>query len=505
MDDLLRQVLGAPVGLRITTAMTAKPTPEGLKGGFPHARPEVQESGSMDVALEAWVAKAVPSWTATRREALMTRIGWRGGEVPTLEEIGLQLDLTRERVRQLQVKLEGRLERVKPPDSEPFRRMAQLIADHRHTPTQSAGRLLQEHGLMRAAPLDPALSLLLRLLGESELFASYQTRLRERQPQLKEALRTAKDLTRSVGVACLEWVIDDSGGSHDAAVLERELKLTVWCHFLDGEWFWDPKTAPGRNRLVNVTTKMLAACGPLRLREIRDGLDRNFRLGRLTHLPSVHALRLFFRHHPDFLIDGDDLVGSVLPLDPERELETTDLVLYHILRDAPDGFLDRAELFRQATAAGMNQNTFSVFSSYSPILDNPVQDRWVLRGTDVSPAALEAQRRSKKRRSGSDEWTDRGTLRVTRETPDYWSMVVSVPRALKAYIAGRTFRAVDVNGLDAGRIRCDENGTSWGYSGFLQTLGARAGDVLVVDFDLVGDSVTLILRRQVREADDGAG
>lgn len=484
--------------------MTAKPTTDGLKGGFPQARSEAQESCSMDVALVAWVAKAVPSWTATRREALMTRIGWRGGEVPTLEEIGLHLDLTRERVRQLQVKLEGRLERVEPPDVEPFRRMAQLIADHRHTPTQSAGRLLQEHELVSAPLPDQGLTLLLRLLGESELFASYQTRLREQQPQLKEALRMAKDLTRSVGVACVEWVTDDGGGSLDAAVLERELKRTVWCRFLDAEWFWDPKTPPGRNRLVNVTTKMLAACGPLHLREVRDGLDRNFRLGRLTHLPSLHALRLFFRDHADFQIDGDDLVASVLPLDPERELETIELILYHILRGAPDGFLDRGELFRQATAAGMNQNTFSVISSYSPILDNPVQDRWILRGSDVSPAVLEAQRRFKKRRFAYDEWTDRGTLRVARETSGYWNMVVSVPRALKAYVAGRTFRAVDENGVEAGRVRCDENGTSWGYSGFLQTLGVRDGDVLVVDFDLVRNLVTLILRRQDREGDNGA-
>jgi len=58
------------------------------------------------------------------------------------------------------------------------------------------------------------------------------------------------------------------------------------------------------------------------------------------------------------------------------------------------GFLDRTELLRQATEAGINQNTFAVYSSYSPILDNPVTDRWVLRGADVSPAAMEAYQSS---------------------------------------------------------------------------------------------------------------
>lgn len=227
----------------------------------------------------------------------------------------------------------------------------------------------------------------------------------------------------------------------------------------------------------------------------QGGLDRSVRIGRLPHLPSLYALRLFYRDHPDFEVDARDVVTSGRPLDPDDELDGTELIFYRILRDALDGFLDRASLFRKAIDAGMNQNTFSVYSSYSPILDSPMQDRWVLRGTDVSPAALEARRSPRRRRYAHDEWTSRGTLRLERETTYNWSLVTNVSKALKPYVAGRVFEAIDGAGASAGRVRWDENGASWGYSVFLQRVQAKGGDVLIADFNLVEGSVTLCLRR----------
>lgn len=449
----------------------------------------------LDRALEAWVASAAPTWTGSRRGAVMARIGWRGSRVPTLDEVGVSLGLTRERVRQLQKKLIGRLERVRPPETEALQLAVQLISDYRGDARPKPGWLLQEHDLV-AEPLPEAgLTLLFRLLGKPEVLSGYLETHYQNQPALREVVRVAKDLTRSVGVACLEWVKADGSQSLDDAAIRSELKAVSWCRWLDDDWFWDPKAPRGRNRLVNLSVKMLAACGPLELRELRGGLDRSFRLGRLPHLPSLHALRLFYRDHPDFDIDERDAVTSVRTLDPEEKLDRTELLFYRILRDAPDGFLDRATLFRQATDAGMNQNTFSVYSSYSPILDSPMQDRWVLRGTDVSPAALEAIRRPRRRRYAHNEWTAQGTLRLERETTYNWSLVTSVPKALKSYLAGRVFDAVDAAGVAAGQVRWDEDGVSWGYGPFLQRHAAEDGDVLIADFNLVEGWVALSLRR----------
>jgi hypothetical protein len=433
----------------------------------------------LDAALDDWVQDAVPEWKSARRRALMARIGWQGGRAPTLEEIGDREGLTRERIRQLQVILLKNLRSVHPVALEPFERATKLLKDHTSDPYCGPGQLLAEHGLVSVALPDTGVRLMFELLQRPEVYDTYQESLRAKAPELREALAVAKALTRSVGVASIEWVRTDSGTQLDPAALKRELDAAPWCEFLDGEWFWDPLTPDGRNRLVNVTRKMLAACGSLSLRTARGGLDRNLRVGRLTHLPSLEALRLFYRAHPTFELGDDDIVKSATWLDPDEQLDKTELTLYRILHSAKDGFLDRGELFRRATQAGMNPNTFSVYTSYSPILNNPMQDRWVLRGHDVSPAALEAKGKRRRRRHSADEWTERGTLRLERETPAYPSMVTSVGKALKPYLADREFQAFDSAGDTAGVVRWDENGTSWGYGAFLQTQVALEGDVLI--------------------------
>lgn len=304
------------------------------------------------------MSAAVPAWVASRRLAHLARIGWRGARIPTLDEVGQTEDLTRERVRQLQVKLEKRLGQTSPPSDEPIAQAAEMLQGW-DAPTVRAGELLRRSGLTAWSLPDKGLELMFQLTNRAEAFERYQLRLQELQPERKHALRTAKDLTRSVGVACVQWVSDDCEGVPTPASVRVELAAAEWCHFLDEDWFWAPDAPRGRVRLVNLATKMLAACGPLGLVEVRDGLDRQVRLGRMPHLPSVPALRLFFAAHPSFSIDARDEVTSLLLLDPERELDTTERTLFRILSDAPDGFLDRADFFHQAVAAGVNPNTFS--------------------------------------------------------------------------------------------------------------------------------------------------
>lgn len=433
----------------------------------------------------------------------MARIGWYGLSAPTLEDIGEREGLTRERIRQLQVKLERRLAQSNAPTNPAFDAAVDAVRDVQSVASRSIGQLLVTRGLLTHPLPDAGLELLFRLIGMGQLFEAYAEKYREQLPTLKEAIHLAKDLTRSVGVASVGWVADDHDGTVDLRVLQQALDEAPWCTRLDENWFWDPATPPGRNRLVNLSTKMLAACGDLDVRELRGGLERNVRLGRMPHLPSVHALRLFFDAHPDFTIDDSDVVSSAWRLNPDEELDTSELTLYRILSRAPNGFLDRATFFRQAMTAGMNPNTLSVYSSYSSILDNPIQDRWSLRGNRISPAALEAQRARRRRRWSSNEWTARGTLRLERETPDYWTIVVSVPRALSSYVADRSFHALDAEGRRVGHVKWDANGTSWGYSAFLQQAAARDGDILEADFDLVAASVRLSLRRGPSERDGG--
>ena len=269
----------------------------------------------------------------------MRRVGWLGEGCPTLEELGQDCGITRERVRQLQRKLVERLKRVGARNTPALRRAAQIVSDNRHEPEAPVGRLFHDAGLTASVLPDRGVDLLFDLIGLSEVLREYQGNLADRLPQHRLLLGLAKDLTRSVGVVSIDWVCDKAEQPMDLALIRQLLQEAPWIRSLDRNWFWDPGTPPGRNRLVNLTVKMLAACGPLQISDIRDGLDRQCRLGRLPHVPSPLALRLFYSAHPAFNLSEDDVVASVAILDPERLLDTNELTFYHILQAAPDGIL----------------------------------------------------------------------------------------------------------------------------------------------------------------------
>ena len=358
-------------------------------------------------ALHEWATHAAPTWSPERRHALLWRLGWIRCPQPTLEEVGRTQGLTRERIRQLESKLTLRLARTRRPASSAFDQAIAALRDTPEEPTSPPGRVLSARGLTDAPLPDKGVAELFALLGASEVFEDYQRRLEATVPRRLEAVHLAKALTRSVGVVSVEWVVADSDDV-EADAARAALQSEGWCRFLDNDWFWDPATPPGRNRLVNVTIKMLAACGPLTVSEIRGGLDRSYRFGRLPHVPSPNALRLFYAASPRFSLDARDVVHADRVLDPMVELDDTERTLYLILKASPRGVLDRAQFMRRGIAAGLNQNSLGVYSSYSPILDNPVQDCWVLRGSDVSPAVIEASRQPRRVRFHDELWLELG-------------------------------------------------------------------------------------------------
>ena len=81
-----------------------------------------------------------------------------------------------------------------------------------------------------------------------------------------------------------------------------------------------------------------------------------------------------------------------MPLDYRKELGETDRILVEVLRSSPAGVMDRVSFAIGCLARGMNENTFSIYSSYSCILEHLGIGIWKLRGVAVDPAAVEAVR-----------------------------------------------------------------------------------------------------------------
>lgn len=452
--------------------------------------------------MRDWILSAMPAMDSRRVGAMASRLGWSGSTPTTLEAAGRDLDVTRERVRQIQKKLEGRLAQTRAPNLRLLHRAAAHLAAS-DDPTLSPGAILKESGLAGTVLPTSGVRRFLELAHLSHVAQLDRALLEMEQWQTEVSLvvREARRLAGAVGVVSVDWLtpsLPDVDAPRDA--IRDSLEALGWVHFLDAEWFWSPRVPIRRNRLRNLLRKMLAACGPLAVGDIIGGLDRQRRLGRLPRVPSAQAIHLFAEAHPEFTVTPDGAISSSEHLDPIAELDVTEETLYLIIKATDDGFLDRRVFEEEAVARGINPNTFSVYTSYSPILDNPTIDRWALRGARISPAALAAHvTSSRQRRYLHTEWLPDGTLRIDRELPTLHSTVISIPTSLVRFVVGREFSATDASGSSLGSIRFNENGGSWGYSQFIESHRPHKGDIIRLDLNLAAGSVVLSCARRADE------
>lgn len=83
--------------------------------------------------------------------------------------------------------------------------------------------------------------------------------------------------------------------------------------------------------------------------------------------------------------------------------------------------------------------------------------------------------------------------------------MIGVPCTLKRYLVERSFQAVDkATRQTRGQVLINSHGSSFGYFPFLRRSGADAGDVLLAEFDLARETVTLSLEGEAALDDDAA-
>ena len=181
----------------------------------------------------------------------------------------------------------------------------------------------------------------------------------------------------------------------------------------------------------SLTRKMLSVAAPIELGSLREGVRREYRYrghrGVKTWallVPPRSVLRCYYKAHPEFEIDENDLVRPIEPLDYRTELALNDAILVDVLRSSPTCVLDRASLWRECERRAMNVNTFSLYLTYSPVIVHLGTDIWTLRGVRVDPTAVEALRqanalRQKEKRVLDHGWTADGQLWVATRLPEH--------------------------------------------------------------------------------------
>jgi hypothetical protein len=443
------------------------------------------------------------AWPTLRRETVLLRLGWQGQQ-QSLQSCGTALGISRQAAQRM---VERALQELQPLPTElagavgEAWRLAAAMAPARWTRVHE---LLIRNGYVKS--IAPAGFLSLGALATSSpplvVQNGYLLLDETSPPPVTRAMRLLRTKVRAGGVCRLQDVIDALGLSNMWSLEDFSLDVVEaeWPRFLFDDWVTENSPPSGRDRLANLTRKVLAACGEVSIEALSAGLERQVRFGRLPAVPPPKVLTSYLMNHGDFQVRGNAVAPS-RKLDPEQELSPTELVIWRRLRDASGGSLSRDELRTAALDAGVDVPAFASAVSYSPVIESRAHGLWGLRGTgslgteqdekarDENVVATRKVR-SRTARASRYTWDGQGRLVVTSILASPESTVVSIPSAVQVILEGREFEAIAEDGRSVGTVKV-RGGRSWGYDHFLASRRHQRGDVLTVTFDLSRRQSTL--------------
>lgn len=453
----------------------------------------LQEASSY--TLERELFDIIGSVTAgLRNRGLIALLwGWDGLGGTTLEAAGQAYGLTRERVRQIAAKAEGRLSQL--PVFAPSLGKARDVLISR-SPGLADDLECELVGLgisEKPFRLEGIVHALWLLYHEESLVLSVSGGKRTLSFRGdgeigSTVLRVARRMVAHWGVANLQDVGEEAGCNNErllTAVLEGESSFS----WLDRErgWFWfnDSRRNPLRTRI----RKVLAVADTITIGELRLAVSRPYRARGFS--PTRRVLREACSQMRGCTVQGD-LVTAVEPSMFLPALTSTERILVRALRES-GGLLDRPRLEEICREAGMNRSTFYVYIGYSPVVISYARGVYGLPGTPVPPgtiAALQPRRRTN-RVLADFGWTADGNVWLEyRLSPAMLANgSFAVPSSMSERLEG-DYSLLTPSAACSGEIRC-RGSRAWGIGKFLQRRGAEAGDVVTLVFDLRARTVTV--------------
>ena len=472
----------------------------------------------LDMALRDYLG-ALSRFKDQRLDMLLARFGWNGSPPLTLQECAETLSISRERVRQIQESLKKK--RPSHPIFLPALEHAlETLAEIAPIDVYKAAEKLMERGIA-TIPFSPegvlvaadfcGYSATFKLeLSHNGVYVITNSALAYASPVKSLATRLA-GACGSTNLAEVTAQALKEGISVNSGQVREVLKQHTSAQFLDEneEWFWMPDGNPHRNRLYNVTKRLLSVTSPLDLITIREGIRRQYLQRTISGtqsyaltVPPRSVLAAFYAANSAFVVEDDGQISSAVPLDYRKELGPTEQVFVEILRTTPTGLLDRQSFIKACDERGVNLNTVNAFLTFSPILQHVDTGIWGLRGAHVDPVSITMMRKSsglrtREHRTNDYGWTPNGHLWIATHLPSILiTYTLYIPSALGPYLYGQRFPILSIDGSAEGTVVVDDRGMSWGYGQFLSRHGADEDDILLVEFDLIHAQVTLKLETE---------
>lgn len=444
------------------------------------------EAEKLDEALLHLVRIILPTRHVT---AIAMRLGWDGMGGATLEEAGVVAGVTRERVRQIQIRLEEALETVTYIPA--LDRAIEALDQAADTFEPDAASLLRREGITFDNYLPAGVISAAKMLGRPYRFEVGPDKISVQLPGdtktkvFQRALKSLSNVNHIASVLELQARIFEAEGEEPSletvsAFLER-YPNAVWLDN-DHTWFW-VRQGEGRNRVVGQIRKMLAVAGSLSLETLREGVLRHHRT-RNTVLPQSVLIGLC--RAAGFQV-RDRVVSTSERIEVGKVLGGIETTIVDVLK-SHGGIMHGADLEDECLKRGVNRHSFWVYMTYSPVLERIAPSVYVLRGAEIDPAEvayLAGKDVPAEPALQDDGWTKDGAIwlgyRVKRNI--LASGVVSLPAGVRHMIGERRLELFAVDGTLVGTFVVSSTGNAWGLTPFIGRRGIEVGDALIIALD----------------------
>lgn len=391
--------------------------------------------------------RALAHWLmGDRNGAMMIRLlGWNGEAPKTLEEVGQEFGLTRERVRQLGVRFQRAASlRSVPPRSllKAYEAFAHLVPFHESEAEMMLDDVgagidgLHVGGILKAMELY-GVDTPYRVHGAGDMAGFLCDAASE-----ELGLRTVQEARRSTSrrgcfrLAALAAAVGERMGrtvTLDAVRRVIDAHRGVEWLDVDRQWGWAPDVS--RSRLFRVIRQVIAVAPCVSLADLRSAIRRDLHMEGFTPPKQVLEEILSRLSWTEYRGGSVRACGSIAGLVPGSN--------YAILRDVlaeAGGVMDRYSLIDACCRRGMNLNSCMQFLSYCPLvvpLDSLV---FSLIGTDVSPGTVERLRPegAAVRVAKDHGWTVDGLpwVAVTASRSVIVNGLINIPTGLQSYVNG---------------------------------------------------------------------
>jgi DNA-directed RNA polymerase alpha subunit len=351
--------------------------------------------------------------TERNTELLVKLWGWNGQAPRTLDSVGREFGLTRERVRQIERRASSRLSKRQ--IGAPILRAALAELESLVPDVESAlGIALRDRGICKtdfgSGSLQTAAQHLnVRWPFEYAVVGSRRILVLAGEGQkYREMVSLLRKRTSERGCVSLLSLASYLGlGEERLPGLRRTLEELAKIVWLDDfrEWLYSSETS--RNRLFNLCSKVLGVAPRLHLSELRRAVSRS---RRLAMCPPQRVLGAFVERRGLGTIDGSTVNAKPGSASSPAD-NTIEGCLLRVL-DECGPVIDGEVFADKCVARGMNATTFYLYRMNSPLVCALGKNVYSKVGASVPPGAAEeiVARRRVVARSSDHGWTRTGLL-----------------------------------------------------------------------------------------------